>query len=90
MKTVYILLVLVVAAAALGCMGKKETEPSTKAPVPPVSPAQTSAPSTSAQSNAITDSDLSGMDSDILQLDSLFNESSTDISLSEVNADAFT
>lgn len=89
MKTVYILLVLVVAAAALGCMGKKGTEPSTGAPVSQVPPAQTSAPPTSAQSNAVADSDMSGLDNDLTQLDSLFNESSMDISLSEVNANAF-
>jgi len=87
MKMVYILLVLVVVAASLGCVGKKGAEPSTKAPVPP---AQTSAPPTSSSSDAVTDSDLSGMDGDIQQLDSLFNESSLDISLSEVSADAFT
>ncbi len=87
MKMVYILLVLVVAAATLGCVGKKGAEPSTKAPVPP---AQTSVPPTTSSSNAVTDSDLSGMDGDIQQLDSLYNESSMDISLSEVNADAFT
>lgn len=85
MKTVYILLVLVVAAAALGCMDKKGAEPSTKAPVSQVPPAQTSA-----QPNAVTDSDVSGLDKDMTQLDSLFNESSMDISLSEVNANAFT
>ncbi len=87
MKIVYILLVLVVAAAALGCIGKKGAEPSTKAPV---SPAQTSAPPASSSPDAVTDSDLSGMDNDFQQLDSLYNESSLDISLSEVNADAFT
>ncbi len=87
MKMVYILLVLVVVAASLGCVGKNGAEPSTKAPVPP---AQTSVPLTSSSSDAVTDSDLSGMDGDIQQLDSLFNESSMDISLSEVNADAFT
>ncbi len=87
MKMVYILLVLVVAAATLGCVGKKGAEPSTKAPVPP---AQTPIPPTTSSSNAVTDSDLSGMDGDTQQLDLLNNESSTDISLSEVNADAFT
>lgn len=87
MKMVYILLVLVVAAAILGCVGKKGAEPSTRAPVPPV---QTSVPPTTSSSSAVTDSDLSGMDSDIQQLDSLTNESSTDISLSEVNASTFT
>ncbi len=87
MKMVYILLVLVVAAATLGCVGKKGVEPSTMAPVPP---AQTSIPPTTSSSNAVTDSDPSGMDGDLQQLDSLYNESSMDISLSEVNADAFT
>ena len=87
MKMVYILLVLIVAAATLGCVGKKGVESSTLAPV---LPAQTSVPPTTSSSNAVTDSDLSGMDGDIQQLDSLFNESSTDISLSEVNMDAFT
>ncbi len=87
MKTVYILLMLVVVAASLGCVGKKGAEPSTMAPV---SPAQTSIPTTSTSSNTIADDDTSGMGNDLQQLDTLFNESSTDISLSEVNADAFT
>jgi hypothetical protein len=76
MKSVYILLLmLVVAASVLGCVGKK---PSETAPVSPaqttVSPAGTPAPSTS---------DEFGTESDINAIDSLVNDSSMDIPLSD-------
>ncbi len=74
MKSVYILLVLVIAASALGCVGKKATE-STAAP-PPVS--------------GIPENGDTGIESDLTQIDSMMNESTMDISLPEVNADAFT
>lgn len=67
---VYILLVLVLAALAIGCVGKKPSESATlpETPIP-------------------LDSEL---ENDLAQIDSLLNDSSMDISLSEVNADAFT
>lgn len=65
----YILLVLVLAALAIGCVGKKPQEsPLPETPIP-------------------LDSEL---ENDLAQIDSLLNDSSMDISLSEVNADAFT
>ncbi len=79
MRGVYILLVLVIAASALGCIGKKPSESitvpgSTETPVP---------------SEGISENGDSGIESDLAQMDSMFNES-IDISLSEVSADAFT
>ena len=83
MKAVYILLVLMVAALALGCLDKKAPESSVKAPA---SAEQPSAPS---NSNTIPDIEQSGMDNDLAQMDSMFNESAMDISFSEINADTF-
>jgi hypothetical protein len=76
MKGVYILLlVLVVAASVSGCVGKK---PSETAPVSPVqttvSPAGTPAPSTT---------DEFGTEGDISAIDSLVNDSSMDVLLSD-------
>lgn len=78
MKWIYILIVLVVAASVLGCIGKKPAETAvspteTPAPVKPT-PAVTPSP-TSAE-------DLFGTESDINAMDSLVNDSSMDISLS--------
>lgn len=78
MKTVYILLVLVIAASVLGCVGKKGPESTTRTPVSavsptPVSPAVTSIPP--------SESDEFGLDNDLTQMDSMFDESSMDISL---------
>lgn len=76
MKLVYILIVLVVAALTLGCIGNKPAEPSTSAPVAPVetsvSPAATTAPSSE---------DPFGTDVDVAALDSMLADSSMDISL---------
>lgn len=74
MKIVYILLVLVIVASALGCVGKKPAE-STSAPTP---------------GSGLSDNGDSRSDSDLTQIDSMMNESTMDISLPEVNADAFT
>lgn len=80
MKAVYILIVLVVAASVLGCVGKKEAEISvspTQTPLPPettVSPAGTPAPA----------SDEFGTEADITAIDSLVNDTSMDIPLSEL------
>lgn len=72
MKIIYILLVLVIVASALGCVGKKPAE-STSAPV-----------------SGLSDNGDPGIESDLTQIDSMMNESAMDISLPEVNADAFT
>jgi hypothetical protein len=79
MKSVHILLVLVIAASVLGCVGKKPSEITT--PVAPVetpvqtavSPAGTPAPS----------GDDFGTEGDISAIDSLVNDSSMDIPLSD-------
>ncbi len=79
MKWIYILIVLVVAASALGCVGKKPAEA-------PVSPAGTPAPvqATPAATPVPTSAeDLFGTESDITAIDSLVNDSGMDISLSE-------
>ena len=75
MKLVYILIVLVIAALTLGCIGNKPAEPSTNAPVAPVetSPATTS--------SAIDDP--FGTDLDVASLDAMLADSSMDISLTE-------
>jgi len=73
---VYLLLLLVITAFALGCVGKKPSEiipVSTETPVP----------------SELTENEASGIENDLAQMDSLFNDS-IEISLSEVNADAFT
>jgi len=74
MKLVYILIVLVVAALTLGCIGK-QNEPSTSAPVAPVET------STAATSSAIDDP--FGTDVDVAALDSMLADSSMDISLTD-------
>ncbi len=74
---VYLLLLLVVTAFALGCVGKKPSETipvSTETPIPP----------------ELTENEASGIENDLEQMDSLFNDSSLEISLSEVSAEAFT
>lgn len=78
-KVVCILLVLVIAASALGCIGQKKDGASTKTPLS--SPAATSIAST----NGIAESDLTMNESDIAQLDSMMSDMSMDISLSDIN-----
>jgi hypothetical protein len=81
MKSVYILLVLVVAASALGCVGKKAPESTHVSPAQtPVSPETTVSPGAT-PTPAV---DEFGTDADITAIDSLVNDSSMDISLSEV------
>ncbi|MDD5435543.1 MAG: hypothetical protein PH343_08945 [Nitrospira sp.] len=76
MKLTYILIVFVVAALALGCIGNKQAEPSTNAPVSPsgtpVSSSATIVPGTE---------DPFGTDADVAALDSMLADSSMDISL---------
>ncbi len=75
MKLVYILIVLVVVALTLGCIGNKPAEPSTSVPAAPV---ETSV-SPVATSSAIDDP--FGTDLDVAALDSMLADSSMDISL---------
>lgn len=95
MKIFYVLMVLILAASALGCVGNKPAEvtpstPSTQAPptqvVTPasstVSPAETpvSAPATTTPVN-----DQFGTQSDLSTIDLLINDSSMNIPLYDVN-----
>lgn len=90
MKIVYIMLVLILAASALGCVSNKPSEvtptPTTQAPgtqvETSVSPAETpaSAATTTPQGN-----DQFGTQSDLSTIDSLVNDSGMDIPLYDVN-----
>lgn len=76
-KIACILLVLVIAASALGCIGQKKDGASTKTP--------SSTATSIASTNGIAESDLTINESDINQLDSMISDMSMDISLSEVD-----
>lgn len=81
MKSIYILLVLILAASALGCVGKKPSEITTT-PVSPVeTPAQT--PVSPAETPAPSSNDEFGTEGDITAIDALVNDSSMDIPLSD-------
>ncbi len=78
MKLKYILIIFVVAALALGCIGNKQAEPKSGTVVQPVQ--------TSASTEAITASggeDPFGTDTDVAALDSMLADSAMDISLSD-------
>ncbi|MCX9013608.1 MAG: hypothetical protein OIN89_02245 [Candidatus Methanoperedens sp.] len=80
MKVVYILIVLLVAASALGCVDKKSPE----------STASTDSGQQDAVSSGTSEqTDEFGIESDLETLDSMFNDTEMDISF-EVSADAFT
>lgn len=97
MKTAYILLVIVLAAAALGCVDKKAPETTSKmpaataaitataAPVPHVTPAPTAQPS-----DIVAESEVLDTGDDLTDMDTMFEDSNLDLSFSEVNADTFT
>ncbi len=74
MKFIYILIVLVVAALTLGCIGNKPAEPLTNAPVAPVEAAPATTPSID---------DPFGTDLDVASLDAMLADSSMNISLTE-------
>ena len=75
MKLKYILIVLVIAALTLGCIGNKQGETSTSAPVAPVDTF------VSPTSSAIDDP--FGTDLDVASLDAMLADSSMDISLTD-------
>ena len=82
MKTIYILVVVVVVALTLGCVGNKQDETSTKTQIQPAetTPEVTStAISSQAPANG---EDLFGTESDMAALDSILNDSSLDTTLS--------
>jgi hypothetical protein len=93
MKSIYILIMLVVAVLVLGCIGNKQAETSTQAPNSPaqtsVSPAsQDSGTSGSVASAPIatgtnSENDTFGTESDIASMDSLASDSNMDVSLSD-------
>ncbi|HLB70183.1 MAG: hypothetical protein OIN88_08095 [Candidatus Methanoperedens sp.] len=81
MKSVYIILVLVVAALALGCVGKQGESPTVSPVGTTISPVETTVspggtPATS------TGEDVFGVDEDIQNLDAMLNDASLDTSLS--------
>ncbi len=86
MRVVYILIALVVAASALGCVERKGPDPSMKAPVSTSGSSQSGTPGTS---NSVAEYDEFGLDTDISQMDPLVNELEMDISFSEISANAF-
>ena len=77
---------LVVAALALGCVGNKQDQTSTQAPNSPgqVSPVENPASVDSTPSGTSTQSDVFGTENDLVQVDSLVNDSNADISLSDL------
>ncbi len=75
MKLVYILIVLVVAALTLGCIGNKQAEPSTSAPDAPVDTSVSPVTTSSAIDDPF------GTDVDVASLDAMLADSSMDISL---------
>lgn len=81
MKIVYILLVLILAASALGCVGKKPSEVTPATTETSVSP--TGTPVSATATPAPSSNDEFGTQSDINAIDSLVNDSSMDIPLSD-------
>lgn len=83
MRAIYLLIVLVIAAS--GCIGDKQTEQSTMAPVPPtqesVSPTGTPAPITTTVGS--TENDLFGIESELASVDSLASDMNMDITFSD-------
>jgi hypothetical protein len=79
MKWAYVLIALVVAASALGCVGQKKTDTVTTTKVPGT-PATTTQP----LPNGNTGNDVFGTETTATQLDSMLNDTSLDISLSDI------
>ncbi|MCX9024876.1 MAG: hypothetical protein OIN85_02130 [Candidatus Methanoperedens sp.] len=88
MKIVHILLVLILAASALGCVGNKPSEV-TPTPTTPATQVETSVSPTetpvSAAATTTPSNDQFGTQSDLSTIDSLVNDSSMDIPLYDVN-----
>ncbi len=83
MKIVYILIALVVAASALGCVDRKGPDSSINTPATPALASQ------SDTSNSNAENDEFGLDSDLTQMDPMVKELEMDISFSEIGANAF-
>jgi hypothetical protein len=85
MKIAYMLLVLLL-VAALGCVGKNPSEVTpTTAPTTETSVSSASTSISPSETPAPSNNDDFGAQSDINTMDSLVNDSSTDISLSDAN-----
>ncbi len=82
MKIVYVLLVFIIAASALGCVSQQSSQTSTPAGT---SVTATETPATAAVTETPSGSDDFGVQGDINAIDSMVNDSSMDISLSDTN-----
>lgn len=85
MKAIYILIVLVIAASTLGCVGNKQTGTSTKVPIPPAetSVSQAGATASSTETSTAPGEDQFGTENDLAAMDSLIADSNADISFSD-------
>lgn len=83
MKIVYILLVLLIAASVLGCVSQQSPEVTPTPAGTSVSPTET--PASAVATPTPSGSDDFGTQSDINSIDSLVNDSSMDIPLSDAN-----
>lgn len=87
MKSIYIIVMLVIAASVLGCAGQEKAgtpgETSVKTPAATALPAETPS-GTAVPSNGNAGNDVFGTENEIMQLESMFNETNMDISLSEI------
>ena len=86
MKWMYILILLVIAASALGCVEKKQAEPSTEIPAQTsVAPGEAAAPpgATSSAGSQIPSNgeDIFGTESNLSAIDTTFNDMNMEISL---------
>lgn len=88
MRIIYLLIALVIAASASGCVDNKQAEPSTQAPAPPiqdqVSPAGTPAPSVPTVQGSTPENDLFGTESELASVDSLTSDLNMDITFSDL------
>jgi len=88
MRKIFIIILLVLAALALGCVGNKQEGASTKIPVPPpqttqVSPAETTQVTSPVTTPAPTiGEDLFGTEEDVAAIDAMLGDADLDASLS--------
>lgn len=85
MKAIYILLVIVIIAAALGCVGKQGPETNAKTPSAIITPAPTSPPSTTVAETEVLDPG-----NDLSTMETMVDEMSLDLSFSDVSVDTLT
>ena len=86
MKAIYILLVIVIMAAALGCVGKQGPEKTiAKTPSTIITPAPTSPPSTTVAETEVLDPG-----NDLSTMETMVDEMSLDLSFSDVSVDTLT